>query len=109
MLEYIRSGWGEGGEAHEVVKTLVKEVISLWRIMHRLHSLTFHFPYLLQTIELFGVEKCMFASNFPVDKIVANTSLEALITSHHGLVADLSEDDRRALFRDTALRVYKLA
>ncbi len=64
----------------------------------------------MQTIDLFGPGRCMFASNFPVDKLLASPSLdslEGLVAAQHSLVADLEEEDRRALFHDTAARVYK--
>jgi predicted TIM-barrel fold metal-dependent hydrolase len=29
-------------------------------------------PYVLKTIEVFGVDRCCFASNFPVDKLLSD-------------------------------------
>lgn len=57
---------------------------------------------------MFGPARCMFASNFPVDKQLASLeSLEPLVAAQHALVADMEEEDRRVLFHDTAARVYK--
>ncbi len=57
-------------------------------------------------IELFGVERCMFESNFPVDKV--SCSYTVLWNAFKRLTADYSEDEKNALFHDTASRVYRI-
>ena len=57
-------------------------------------------------ISCFGVDRCMFESNFPVDKI--SCSYNALWNSFKGLTDDFSDDERAALFHDTANRFYRL-
>lgn len=61
----------------------------------------------LDTIEAFGPERCMFASNFPVDSLVG--SFDAIFDGFHGITRGFSTVDRRALFHDNALRIYRLA
>lgn len=63
--------------------------------------------YYLDTIELFGPERCMFESNFPVDK--ASVSYPVLWNAFKQLVSDFREDEKAALFHETATRVYRLA
>jgi predicted TIM-barrel fold metal-dependent hydrolase len=63
-------------------------------------------PFVLDTIEYFGVERSMFASNFPVDRLYS--SFDALYDAFAEIVRDLTENERRALFGDTAARVYRL-
>lgn len=63
-------------------------------------------PLVLQTIEWFGVERCLFASNFPVDRL--GTDYRTLWTTFDDFTQDLSESERRALFHDNATRVYRL-
>jgi L-fuconolactonase len=58
------------------------------------------------TIETFGVERCMFESNFPVDK--ASCSYTVLWNSFKRLTAGYSAADKAKLFHDTAARVYRL-
>lgn len=65
-----------------------------------------HRPYYLHCIDRFGVDRCMFESNFPVDR--AGGSYTLLWNSFQRIVADFSEDEKRALFHDTARRVYRL-
>ena len=59
----------------------------------------------LRTIELFGVDRTMFASNFPVDKLVAE--FFAIYSGFMNIVADFSYDDRLKLFHDNAVRYYR--
>ena len=59
----------------------------------------------LRTIELFGVDRTMFASNFPVDKLVAG--FEAIYSGFMTIVADISDDDQLRLFHDNAVRYYR--
>lgn len=63
--------------------------------------------YYETTIELFGVERCMFESNFPVDKIACNYNV--LWNSFKRLAANYSDAEKAALFHDTATRVYNLS
>ncbi len=60
----------------------------------------------LHTIERFGPERCMFESNFPVDK--ASCSYLVLWNSFKRLAAGCSPGERAELFHDTAARVYRL-
>jgi L-fuconolactonase len=61
----------------------------------------------LHTIECFGVERCMFESNFPVDKV--SYSYNVLYNAFKRLSQGYSPAERAALFHDTAARVYRLA
>jgi predicted TIM-barrel fold metal-dependent hydrolase len=58
------------------------------------------------TIERFGADRCMFESNFPVDK--ASCSYTVLWNSFKRLTAKYSAADKARLFHDTAARVYRL-
>jgi len=64
-------------------------------------------PYYLWCIERFGVERCMFESNFPVDK--ASYSYTVMWNSFKLIVEDFSPLEKAALFHDTAVRVYRLS
>jgi L-fuconolactonase len=63
--------------------------------------------YVLHTIERFGPQRCMFESNFPVDKV--SCSYLVLWNSFKRLAAGFSPSEKAALFHDTAARVYRLA
>ncbi len=58
------------------------------------------------TIEQFGPARCMFESNFPVDKL--SCSYTVLWNQFKKLTQGFSADERAAMFHDTAMRVYRL-
>ena len=60
----------------------------------------------LETIDLFGVERCAFASDTPTDKLFGPS--DRYMEAYHAIVADLPEADRRALFGGNANRLYRL-
>jgi predicted TIM-barrel fold metal-dependent hydrolase len=62
--------------------------------------------YYRHAIDCFGVERCMFESNFPVDK--QSCSYAVLWNAFKKMVADASEAEKSALFHDTAVRAYRL-
>ena len=62
--------------------------------------------YYLHAIDSFGPERCMFESNFPVDRL--SLSYRVLWNGLKKMVADFSPDERDAMFRGTAARVYRL-
>jgi L-fuconolactonase len=64
-------------------------------------------PYIECAIEAFGPRRCMFESNFPVDKI--SGSYASYWNAFKRLAAGASAEDKAALFRDTAKRFYRLA
>jgi predicted TIM-barrel fold metal-dependent hydrolase len=63
-------------------------------------------PFVLDTIDIFGTDRCMFASNFPVDKLHAD--YRALWQAFDQITADLPSGERRKLFHDNAERFYRL-
>ena len=62
--------------------------------------------YYLHTIECFGPERCMFESNFPVDKL--SVSYHVMWNGMKKIVADFGEEEKHAMFRGTAEKVYRL-
>jgi predicted TIM-barrel fold metal-dependent hydrolase len=64
-------------------------------------------PFVLQTIEAFGVARSMFASNFPVDKLYSD--FDTLYAAFREITAPFSAEERRMLFYDNAARYYRLS
>ena len=62
--------------------------------------------YYLYAIERFGPQRCMFESNFPVDR--QSIFYAVLWNAFKKLSAGFSEDEKQALFYGTAARVYRL-
>lgn len=63
-------------------------------------------PVITHCIDVFGPQRCMFASNFPMDKV--STSWRDLYAAYDRIVADRTDEERHALFAGTATRVYRL-
>src|ERR1700735_1112699 len=63
-------------------------------------------PYIETCIELFGVNRCMFESNFPVD--MGSCTYPVLWNAFKVLAKQYSADEKTALFSGTAQRVYRL-
>ncbi len=63
--------------------------------------------YYLHTIDMFGPQRCMFESNFPVDRI--SCSYGVLWNSFKKIAAGFSTDDRAQLFHRTAATTYRLS
>jgi predicted TIM-barrel fold metal-dependent hydrolase len=62
-------------------------------------------PWLEYAIGAFGVERCMFASNFPVDSMYG--TFDDLYTAFSTVTAGLDGASRQKLFADNAERVYR--
>jgi predicted TIM-barrel fold metal-dependent hydrolase len=60
-----------------------------------------------EAISIFGATRSMFASNFPVDSLVA--TFDEIFDGFDAITADLDAFDRRRLFHDTAVEVYRPA
>lgn len=60
-----------------------------------------------ECVNIFGPQRCIFGSNYPVDQVVAPYAV--LINGYKTILADLSPDERNAIFCSNARRVYRLA
>jgi predicted TIM-barrel fold metal-dependent hydrolase len=74
-------------------------------VPHRKWTPDLNRAVVLDTIELFGADRAMFASNFPVDSLWA--TFDEIFGGFLEITAGLPEADRRKLFHDNAERVYR--
>jgi predicted TIM-barrel fold metal-dependent hydrolase len=63
-------------------------------------------PLVLETIEAFGTDRAMFASNFPVDKLTSD--YPTLWKGFARIVEAMTADEKAGLFRKNAMRIYRL-
>ena len=63
-------------------------------------------PIIRDAISIFGVDRCMVASNFPVDSLCAD--FNTIYDGFFEITRDLPEKDRTKLFHDNAARFYRL-
>ena len=59
-----------------------------------------------KTIQIFGIERCMFASNFPVDKIF--NTFDNYWESFKEITKNYSENDKKLLFSSNAEKFYRI-
>lgn len=65
-----------------------------------------HGPIIRDAIAIFGKDRAMFASNFPVDSLVGD--FDTIFSGFLEATANLSESDRDKLFHDNARRIYRM-
>jgi len=63
-------------------------------------------PIVHHLLDSFGPARCLFGSNFPVDRLMG--SYAQILGLARDLVRDWNPDAERAVFHDTAVRVYRL-
>ncbi len=63
-------------------------------------------PWLEYAIESFGVDRCMFASNFPVDSMAG--TFDELYSTFCEVTSGIDDGSRDKLFADNAERIYRI-
>ncbi len=97
--------WREGMRALAEMPNVVSKLSGFGTFVHRVDADLIK-RIILETVDMFGDERCMFGSNFPIEKIW--TSYEALVAAHISAVSELGEDAMQNIFCNTAARVYRL-
>ena len=82
------------------------EGLAAWR--HALEAVVLrpNVTIIRDTIATFGADRCMFASNFPVDSLVA--SYKTILEGFLAAIADRTPAERKMLLHDNARRIYRL-
>jgi predicted TIM-barrel fold metal-dependent hydrolase len=58
------------------------------------------------TVSIFGADRCLFGSNFPVEKVW--TDFQGLMNAVRQALSDLPDPDQKAVFNLTARRIYRI-
>ena len=69
-------------------------------------TLTANGAVIRDTINIFGSERAMFASNYPVDSLAG--SFQMIYGGFRAAVSNRPIEERRMLFHDNAVRIYRL-
>ncbi len=72
----------------------------------RLWSVADNGPLIRDAITIFGIERCLFASNFPVDSLVA--TFDTIYSGFRAITEDFADDAIAKLFHDNAVRINRL-
>jgi predicted TIM-barrel fold metal-dependent hydrolase len=97
--------WRDGLRALAACPNVAVKISGLAMFDHEWSVESFR-PYVLETIDAFGCERAMFASNFPVDRLFA--TYEGLWNAYVSIVKDLSDIEIDALVKSTAERIYRI-
>jgi predicted TIM-barrel fold metal-dependent hydrolase len=97
--------WRDGLRALAACPNVAVKISGLAMFDHQWSIESFR-PYVLETIDTFGCERAMFASNFPVDRLFA--TYEGLWNAYASIVEKLSDTEKEALFKSNAERIYRI-
>jgi predicted TIM-barrel fold metal-dependent hydrolase len=109
MLEDISANgidiWKAGMTLIASRRNVVSKLSGLGTFLRRNDAL--HIAFVVrETLKLFGAERCLFGSNFPIEKLW--TSYADLIAAHRAAIAHLPPTDQAAIMGGVAKRVYRL-
>ena len=99
------AAWREGMQRLAQEPNLTVKLTAFGTFIHRNDAA--HIAFITgATVALFGAERCMFGSNFPIEKLW--TSYADLVDAHRAAVADMTPAAQRSILHDTAARVYRI-
>ncbi|MBY8975968.1 amidohydrolase family protein [Rhodobacteraceae bacterium NNCM2] len=109
MLEdRSKAGWAEwrkGMKALAAQPNVVTKLSAFGTFIHR-NDPDLIAAIIAETVKIFGADRCMFGSNFPIEKIW--TSYGELLDAHLKATAGLPQGQQKKIFNDTAARIYRL-
>ena len=109
MLEDLspegRTGWREGMAKLAAYPNAVSKISGLGTFIHS-NDPAHVADVLTETVAIFGAERCLFGSNFPIEKLW--TDYRNLVQAYVEAAAPLGAAQRDAIFKTTAMRVYRL-
>jgi predicted TIM-barrel fold metal-dependent hydrolase len=110
MLEDIepagRAEWRAGMARLAACANVVVKLSGLGTFLHR-NDPAHVAGVVRETVGIFGAGRCLFGSNFPIEKLW--TSYGALVKAYRHAVGRLTAKEQRAILHDTAMSVYRIA
>ena len=86
-------------------KNVVTKLSAFGTFIHR-NDPDFIADVVKETVSIFGADRCMFGSNFPIEKLW--TSYQDLIGAFKKAAVNLTKKQKSQIFNDTAARVYRV-
>jgi predicted TIM-barrel fold metal-dependent hydrolase len=100
-----RDAWREGMKRLASQENIVSKLSGLGTFIHRNDPA--HVAEIVhETVDRFGPDRCLFGSNFPIEKLW--TTYADLVAAYRGAVSSYDEDTQRKLLAGTAARVYRV-
>jgi predicted TIM-barrel fold metal-dependent hydrolase len=105
LSETGRAEWHRGMRLLAAQPNVVSKLSGLGTFIHR--NDPGHIAWIVrETAALFGAERCLFGSNFPIEKLW--TDYAPLVAAYREAVAGFTPAARAAMLHDTAAKVYRL-
>lgn len=98
--------WTEGMMRLADCPNVVTKLSAFGTFIHK-NDPAFIAKMVADTEDIFGADRCMFGSNFPIEKLW--TDYASLFTAFREAAKGLSKKKQTAIFNDTADRVYRLS
>ncbi|MEM9145959.1 MAG: amidohydrolase family protein [Pseudomonadota bacterium] len=109
MLEDLsakgRDQWESGLRRLAACPNVICKLSGLGTFVHRVDAALIT-EIVATATDAFGVKRCLWGSNFPIEKLW--TAFGPLLAAHTAATNNLTDAARRAIYRDTATRVYRL-
>jgi len=100
-----RSTWRQGMQRLAACGNVVCKLSGLGTFIHR-NDQAHIADVVSETLALFGPARCLFGSNFPIEKLW--TTYRDLVAACQAAMVALDEAQRQSVLRTTAMRVYRL-
>lgn len=100
-----RKEWRDAVQRLADCENVVTKLSAFGTFIHR-NDPEFIAEMVKATVKIFGADRCMFGSNFPIEKIW--TSYGELFAAFRDATTGLPKGQQSAIFNDTAARVYRL-
>jgi predicted TIM-barrel fold metal-dependent hydrolase len=97
--------WRQGMRLLAACPNVVSKLSGLGTFTHEC-SVALWRPVVLETLEMFGPDRCLFGSNWPIETLW--TSYAAIVDTMRECLVSLTGEERAAALHDTAQRVYRL-
>jgi predicted TIM-barrel fold metal-dependent hydrolase len=99
------SAWREGMQRLADCPNVAVKLSGLGTFLHRVDRDFIGFV-VSETVHAFGAERCLFGSNFPIEKLW--TDYGALVAAYQAVLAPFADAERAQIFSGTARRIYRL-
>jgi predicted TIM-barrel fold metal-dependent hydrolase len=97
--------WRDGMRRLADCPNVCVKLSGLGTFIHRCDAAAW-LPVIRETVAMFGPERCLFGSNFPIEKLW--TDYGSIVDAVVSALGDLGESERDAIFYGNAVRLYRL-
>ena len=97
--------WRDGIKALAAQPNIVSKLSGLGTFIHR-NDPTHIAMVVQETAGIFGADRCLFGSNFPIEKLW--TDYGTLARTSRDAVSVFPPEEQKAMLHDTAARVYRI-